>query len=1017
MKTLKGLFLALIIIISFNTIQAQTAATATWSLTANGNAAVTGQITASTLAKGAALGTFSYNATSGVSTPNWSDDAGSLVTDEYYEYKVTPASGKNFTLTSITGEHSRSNGDWITAIYYSVDNFATSTQIGANFSINSSTSTAFSQNSLSITVNNGGTLSIRIYAWESDNNDRQYRNKSIVLTGTTSDCQSATITTQPSISTQTTCLNKAASSLSVVGSGSGLTYQWYKSTTNSNASGTAVSGASSSSYAPTETAAGTYYYYCQVTAACGAAVKSNVSGAVTVTNVSTPTPTFSTSPGIATTANTNVTYTTQVATTYYWNIPGVSGTDYTIVSGSTSSNSITLKWLSGGAKKVTVNYESTTGCQGDVAAVAETFVPETLSAGAFIINMGSATQTVANAVLPYGLIYDLIRNHSVPVRWVISQTKVKDGNDFVHEGVNYRGGAFIIDAASRTTAVNAKITSWLARGVVGSTTTTSLTIPYALMLTSYPTWSVDNSTRSSIPIAYLASAGINLTDFANAYNLKTPATLGACDDLFVMPHADPTWANHGNLLNWNQQYLGSIWAACHAVSALENMVNPADKTQQTNFLSQKDPSVSLTTLVSPGYANSNSLLLWGSHDVGTAPYTHRLPNDPVAQYIGVTDAAQDNGSERIYVPKQTGGISRWNAGVNMIAYDPSQANVSSVLPDLRNAAAAIVYGRAFDDANRGWVMYESGHDHNGTAADNVAAMRAFFNYSFFVAKDKTPSISTSSATSNRRWIENSNTNSFDVTAFSPCGASFTYQWSSNAGGTFSSPNGATTLFTVPDVEENTPATITCSITDGCGRVSFISYSGLFLYQAPLPVSLTRFDLKKTPKQKVALSWTTASESTNKGFRIERFVEKTNGKFEPIGFVESKAKGGNSLIQLNYAFTDEMPLVGELLQYRLAQIDFDGKTTYGPIRAIRLDEGAAVSIYPNPSKGVFTISKTNDGRKLDVQLIDQFGKVIQSYKAVTSSTLSISLPMSGVYHIKMTYPETGEQTVQRVVVQR
>jgi hypothetical protein len=48
-----------------------------------------------------------------------------------------------------------------------------------------------------------------------------------------------------------------------VSDGSAPTYQWYSNATNSNAGGSAISGATAASYAvPTGTTAGTYHYYC-----------------------------------------------------------------------------------------------------------------------------------------------------------------------------------------------------------------------------------------------------------------------------------------------------------------------------------------------------------------------------------------------------------------------------------------------------------------------------------------------------------------------------------------------------------------------------------------------------------------------------------------------------------------------------------------------------------------------------------------------------------------------------------
>jgi hypothetical protein len=43
---------------------------------------------------------------------------------------------------------------------------------------------------------------------------------------------------------------------------------------------------------------------------------------------------------------------------------------------------------------------------------ARTFLP-----GAYIVDMGQTTQTEANGLKPYGLVYDLVINKRVPVSW------------------------------------------------------------------------------------------------------------------------------------------------------------------------------------------------------------------------------------------------------------------------------------------------------------------------------------------------------------------------------------------------------------------------------------------------------------------------------------------------------------------------------------------------------------------------------------------------------------------------
>jgi hypothetical protein len=65
--------------------------------------------------------------------------------------------------------------------------------------------------------------------------------------------------------------------------GATLTYQWYANTSAGNTGGTAISGATLSTYTiPTDIKAGTYYYFCEVSAPGAKAVRSSVA-AVTVT--------------------------------------------------------------------------------------------------------------------------------------------------------------------------------------------------------------------------------------------------------------------------------------------------------------------------------------------------------------------------------------------------------------------------------------------------------------------------------------------------------------------------------------------------------------------------------------------------------------------------------------------------------------------------------------------------------------------------------------------------------------
>jgi trimeric autotransporter adhesin len=147
----------------------------------------------------------------------------------------------------------------------------------------------------------------------------------------------------PTISSQTTptatyCQNTTATALSVTASGTSLTYQWYSNIANSNSGGTLIGGATSATYTPLTTSAGTLYYYCVVSEACGSTVKSAVSGAIIITASVTPSVTIAANPSGTICEGRSVTFTptpTNGGTpTYKWkkggvDISGATGTTYT----------------------------------------------------------------------------------------------------------------------------------------------------------------------------------------------------------------------------------------------------------------------------------------------------------------------------------------------------------------------------------------------------------------------------------------------------------------------------------------------------------------------------------------------------------------------------------------------------------------------------------------------------------------------------------------------------------------
>ncbi len=131
----------------------------------------------------------------------------------------------------------------------------------------------------------------------------------------------------------------------------------------------------------------------------------------------------------------------------------------------------------------------------------------------------------------------------------------------------------------------------------------------------------------------------------------------------------------------------------------------------------------------------------------------------------------------------------------------------------------------------------------------------------------------------------------------------------------------------------------------------------------LPVELTSFSAELRMGN-VELSWTTATEVNNYGFEIERAIGSRQEAtvWEKLAFVQGH---GNSNSPKNYSFTDNLantlahalnPNLN-LLQYRLKQIDFDGKYEYSEVVEVNIETPARFALeqnYPNPFNPTTTI---------------------------------------------------------------
>ncbi|MBK9288316.1 MAG: hypothetical protein IPN38_11695 [Flavobacteriales bacterium] len=174
----------------------------------------------------------------------------------------------------------------------------------------------------------------------------------------------------------------------------------------------------------------------------------------------------------------------------------------------------------------------------------------------------------------------------------------------------------------------------------------------------------------------------------------------------------------------------------------------------------------------------------------------------------------------------------------------------------------------------------------------------------------------------------------------------------------------------------------------------------------LPIELLAFDAEPEGAQHVRTAWTTATESNNAFFTVERSADAA--VFSPVGTVDG---AGNSQQSIRYTWLDTEPLPG-LSYYRLRQTDFDGTSTLSAVEAVQRGTGP-VAVLGNPVYEVLALALPGPMR---VEVVDAAGRSIYS-ALLSEGTQRIPAQSwdAGVYHV-ITTSGTAVSS-QKVVVLR
>ncbi|MBP9122667.1 MAG: T9SS type A sorting domain-containing protein, partial [Ignavibacteriaceae bacterium] len=153
---------------------------------------------------------------------------------------------------------------------------------------------------------------------------------------------------------------------------------------------------------------------------------------------------------------------------------------------------------------------------------------------------------------------------------------------------------------------------------------------------------------------------------------------------------------------------------------------------------------------------------------------------------------------------------------------------------------------------------------------------------------------------------------------------------------------------------------------------------------------------------VVLNWTTASETNNKGFEIQK---RSEDLWEELTFINGN---GTITSPVNYSFTDKLT-TGKSVYYRLKQVDFDGTFHYS--NEVEVSQGVTsfelMQNYPNPFNPSTLINyKIPESAHVSLKVYDITGMEVAALvnKIQTQGVYTINFDAStlsnGIYFYKL-----------------
>ncbi|HYK57107.1 MAG TPA: T9SS type A sorting domain-containing protein, partial [Flavisolibacter sp.] len=214
-----------------------------------------------------------------------------------------------------------------------------------------------------------------------------------------------------------------------------------------------------------------------------------------------------------------------------------------------------------------------------------------------------------------------------------------------------------------------------------------------------------------------------------------------------------------------------------------------------------------------------------------------------------------------------------------------------------------------------------------------------------------------------------------------------------------------------------------SFTNSCGNLVTVRFGTLpsmyaAIFNQPYETNengyFKEFQIRRS-NATVQIAWQTSRERNSRGFEIER--KTGNESWTTIAYVASLAPAGNSNEALKYLYGDNGLPAGNV-QYRLKQMDMNGRTTYSSVQTP--DNSGLVDkvvVYPNPNPdGRVNVAFGRVNSLRDVQVLDINGQLIQQWLSVNNISQQINDLQRGNYIVRVIDRQTGIVSSEKIIVQ-